>query len=286
MNDEHLRSFISVINYGSFNKAAEAKYISPQALLKQINALERDTGLQLLIRTPRGVTPTPAGREFYKGAQLALALTQDVLSRCKETEQRNMIIRISQNPHVMLLPKIYEHFAGKYPKIQQKIIVCNEQNMIDNVISGVSDISECGQSPNLSLYDLDFIPLVCRPRVCLMARTHPYASKGAVSLSELAGQKVVVNNLHWMPELVAAARQAVPGFEFEEVPCGIESVFNTCFNNGIYLMPDIFAPNFVPLISVPLDVPFRWPFGLVCRKTHSNIVQNFIEVAKEVFQNK
>lgn len=285
MNHEHLRSFISIVDNGSINKAAEAKYISPQALLKQINALERDTGLQLLIRTPRGITPTSAGREFYKGAQLMLSLSQDVLSHCKEIDENDVMIRILQIPFSLLMHKVYSVFAERHPKIQQQFVAsCNKTN-IENVLSGIADISEWAHLPQASLYGLEFTPLVRQHRVCLLAKTHPYAAKDIIRLSELADQRVVVHNLGWMPELVAAMDLEVPGCKFTEIPCEIESVFNVCFTNGIYLIPHSYTSYFAPLVAVPLDVPFQWDFGLICRKNPSTAVEKFIEVARDVCQN-
>ncbi|SHN59950.1 LysR family transcriptional regulator [Desulfitobacterium chlororespirans] len=286
MNNEHLRSFISIVDKGSINKAAEAKYISPQALLKQINALERDTGLQLLIRTPKGIIPTSVGREFYKGAQQMLALSQQVLSHCKEIDGNDVAIRILQVPFSLSMHKVYSVFAERHPKIQQQFITSSNKTNIENVLSGVADISEWAHLPQASLHGLEFIPLVRQHRVCLLAKTHPYAAKNMIRLSELADQRVVVNNLSWMPELAAAMEQEVPGFKFIEISCEIESVFNVCFANGIYLIPHCYTSYFAPLVSVPLDVPFQWDFGLIWRKSPSAAVEKFIKVAKEVCQNE
>ena len=48
---------------GSFNKAAEKLYISPPAVIKQINLLESDLSLRLFIRTHRGLDVYKRQRE-------------------------------------------------------------------------------------------------------------------------------------------------------------------------------------------------------------------------------
>ena len=70
MYNLQLETFIVVADLGSFNKAAEALYITPPAVTKQSNLLEKDLGLQLFIRTHRGLALTEAGKSMYKDANV------------------------------------------------------------------------------------------------------------------------------------------------------------------------------------------------------------------------
>ena len=53
MYNPQLETFIRVADAGSFNKAAEELFISPPAVIKQINLLEAQLGLTLFVRRPR-----------------------------------------------------------------------------------------------------------------------------------------------------------------------------------------------------------------------------------------
>ena len=53
MNDNQLRSFLTVAECGSFSKAEEGSFLSKQALIKQIDALEDELGFRLLSRGKR-----------------------------------------------------------------------------------------------------------------------------------------------------------------------------------------------------------------------------------------
>lgn len=64
MYNHQLDAFIKVADTGSFGKAAEAMYISPPALIQQINLLEGRCGFKLFNRSNRGVTLTPAGKSL------------------------------------------------------------------------------------------------------------------------------------------------------------------------------------------------------------------------------
>ena len=65
MYNPQLDTFLCVADAGSFNKAAEKLYISPPAMIKQINLLEERLGLQLFVRTHRGLHLTRAGWSLY-----------------------------------------------------------------------------------------------------------------------------------------------------------------------------------------------------------------------------
>lgn len=69
MYNNQLETFIKVADSGSFFLAAEELYISPTAVMKQINLLESDLNLQLFVRTHRGISLTEAGKALYKDAK-------------------------------------------------------------------------------------------------------------------------------------------------------------------------------------------------------------------------
>lgn len=84
MYNLQLETFIVVADLGSFNKAAEALYITPPAVTKQINLLEKDLGLQLFIRTHRGLALTEAGKSMYKDAKYIIQYGRDSVERAKK----------------------------------------------------------------------------------------------------------------------------------------------------------------------------------------------------------
>ena len=61
MYNRQLDTFLKVAELGSFSKAAEALYITPSAVIQQINNLEQSLQVNLFIRTKRGTHLTPAG---------------------------------------------------------------------------------------------------------------------------------------------------------------------------------------------------------------------------------
>ena len=68
MYNRLLTTLIAVADCGSFTKAAERLYISPTAVMKQINALEKHLDLKLVDRSAGGVRLTSAGAVIYQDA--------------------------------------------------------------------------------------------------------------------------------------------------------------------------------------------------------------------------
>jgi LysR family nitrogen assimilation transcriptional regulator len=90
MDLKQLRLFRGVVDAGSFTKAAEFLYIAQPALGLQIQNLERELGVQLLLRHSRGVTPTEAGELLYRHAEILLRQFEQV---------RQDMIDFASEPH-------------------------------------------------------------------------------------------------------------------------------------------------------------------------------------------
>lgn len=64
-----LKDLIAVVDAGSISRAAQAAGLSQPAMSQRMAQLEQEVGRRLFERGPRGVEPTAAGLELYRGAQ-------------------------------------------------------------------------------------------------------------------------------------------------------------------------------------------------------------------------
>lgn len=71
MYNPQIETFIRVADAGSFNKAAKELYITPTAVIKQINLLESSLDLVLFERIHRGLILTSAGKSLYQNVKTA-----------------------------------------------------------------------------------------------------------------------------------------------------------------------------------------------------------------------
>jgi DNA-binding transcriptional LysR family regulator len=72
-------AFARAAAYGSFTAAAQSLSVSPSAVSKTIQRLERQLGLRLFTRTTRSLTLTPEGRELQDRARHLLRAAEDVV---------------------------------------------------------------------------------------------------------------------------------------------------------------------------------------------------------------
>lgn len=64
----HLRFFLAIVETGSLSRASAALRMSQPSLSQRMNQLERELGVRLLERGPRGARLTPAGADFARDA--------------------------------------------------------------------------------------------------------------------------------------------------------------------------------------------------------------------------
>ena len=86
MEIKQLRTFLAVANARSFLGAANALYISRQAVSKTITQLEDELGIELFVRNQNGAMMTPAGIFFYPRAVSLVAEFDKVLSEMRKMD--------------------------------------------------------------------------------------------------------------------------------------------------------------------------------------------------------
>lgn len=125
MYNHQLETFIRVADEGSFNKAAEESYITPTAIIKQINLLEDSLGVKLFERTRRGLTLTKAGRSMYQDAKYIIQYCHDSVIRARNAMQEDSnVIRIGSSPMTpaQLLMELWSKVQTICPDIKFQIV--------------------------------------------------------------------------------------------------------------------------------------------------------------------
>ncbi|MBS1415515.1 MAG: LysR family transcriptional regulator [Clostridia bacterium] len=86
MFNPQLETFIAAASSGSFAKAAEQLYLTPTAVMKQINNLERLLSVALFRRTNRGLLLTEAGESFLQDARYMVEYFERAVLKAKEAD--------------------------------------------------------------------------------------------------------------------------------------------------------------------------------------------------------
>ena len=75
-----LDTFVRAAELGSFSKVAEESYISPSAVIQQINHLEAELNVRLFNRSKKGVALTPAGEYLLLESKALIQRCSDIRS--------------------------------------------------------------------------------------------------------------------------------------------------------------------------------------------------------------
>ncbi|MGH8080212.1 MAG: LysR family transcriptional regulator [Lysobacter sp.] len=83
---KHIESFIAVVEARGINEAALRLHVSKSAVSKRISELEELVQVELLHRSPRGVTPTSSGEAFYQKLRGVAGQIEDALQALEQND--------------------------------------------------------------------------------------------------------------------------------------------------------------------------------------------------------
>ena len=144
MELRQLKDFIGIVDAGSVTRAAQHLHIAQPALSAQIVNLETELGVQLLVRSVRGVTCTGAGSTFYKHAQQilrqcsqAFAATRNPGDNLSGKVSVGMPSSVGSLTGVALLGRI----ASSYPQIRLQLTDSPSAYLTELLLRGRLDIA-------------------------------------------------------------------------------------------------------------------------------------------------
>lgn len=294
MYNHQLETFIRVADAGSFNKAAEESYITPTAVIKQINLLESELDIKLFERSYRGLKLTKAGQSLYNDAKYVIQYCKDSVIRAKNAEMEGgKLIRIGTSP---MTPA--QALVDLWPSIQQ---VCPEFKLrfvpYENTPENAREIlAHLGQNIDivpgifddtlLSLRDCSGYELSKEPICCAVSVNHPLAEKTELEISDLYGKKLMLMHRGWSAyvdklrdDLTANHPQInIVDFDFYNL-----EIFNRCeYEDGILMAVRNWAGVHPLLKILPVKWQYTIPYGLLYAKDPSDLVWDFLEAVKQV----
>ena len=287
-----LDTFLCVAAAGSFSKAAEKMYITPTAVIKQINLLESNLGVMLFTRSHRGLTLTEAGRAFLQDARHIAQYCRKAADNARKAAQKDaMIIRVgtsSMTPsHFLteLWPRIckqctdirFEFVSFENTPENAREILGNLGHHID-IVPGVFDDAFLA-SRHCSALELSREPLCGAVPV-----THPLAQKGRLSIRDLYGQRLMLIQRGWNGEVDALRDRLhrehgqieIVNFDFFSA-----RIFENCERSGSLMMTIPYWGQVHPLLRIiPVDWDCQVSFGLFHAPHPSLAVQHFLDTVR------
>ncbi len=147
-----LRSFIAVIETGSFNLAALRLDTSTATISRRVSALEKLLGVKLLNRTTRQIDLTEAGQLFYHDViniLHALEEAEEKLQHGREMVSGNLRIAAPLSFGVQCVAPVLPDFMQRYPKLKVQLQL--EDRFIDLVAEGVDVALRIGRLKDSTL---------------------------------------------------------------------------------------------------------------------------------------
>ena len=296
MYNPQLETFIRVADAGSFNKAAEEAYITPTAVIKQINLLEASLDVKLFERTHRGLILTKAGKSLYQDTKYIIQYCKDSVTRAKNAMQESAnVIRIGTSPMTpaQLLMQLWPKIQVNCPDMKFQIIPFentpeNAREILGNLGKNIDVIGGIFDETMLNLRNCAGLQLSREPLCCAVSIHHKLAAKSKLLIEDLYGENLLLMRRDWShyvdqlrDDLWQNHSQIhIVDFEFYNM-----SIFNRCENSNDVLLAIPGWANVHPLLKV---IPVEWdhsiPYGLLHAPHPSETVKRFLEAAQEAAQ--
>jgi DNA-binding transcriptional LysR family regulator len=137
-----LRSFVLVAEGGSITRAAARVGRTQSAVSMQMRRLEEALGQPLLLRGPRGLSPTPHGTWLLDRARRLLAMHDEIVTNFRTPEISGPIRLGSPDDYALLwLPEILAGFAEAHPAAEVEVVCVPSNELLDRFDRGDLDIT-------------------------------------------------------------------------------------------------------------------------------------------------
>ena len=144
MTNGQINCFLTVVDEGSFAKAASALFISQPAISKSISKMEEELGIPLLERKVGSLNPTRAGNILYHFLKRSRNEYENLIQEIQNMESEpSGTVRLgcpdTWNPGIFY-NKITGHFAKHYPSVKLELECHRLPALMSKLQSGKVDI--------------------------------------------------------------------------------------------------------------------------------------------------
>lgn len=278
-----LKIFHQVCQSGSFTKAAAKLYVTPSAVMQQIDALEREYGTCLFIRTRKGVKPTAAGEYLLEKTEDLMRQADEIRSRLSVIAQGDDTICVGASilTKCRLLYDLWTLYSQKKPACRIEMVNVHT----DGIIPDAVDLIESPNGGVAWMRKWDFLEICRVPLGIAMESTHPLAGKRLLEPGDLAGQEVAsFRDTNYDGH--ARLRQELEGrgvrIVWMDMPS--PSVFWECaFQHRLLLAPLCWNDILAGLALRPVRWDFALPYGIFSRPAVRDGVAQFLRFVRETY---
>ena len=175
-----LRLFLNIVEAGTLTAGAEASHLSLASASARVLAMEESLGSALLVRRPRGVMTTPAGRALLKHATLMLQHAERMRGELAEyTTGLKGHVRLLGNTVAQheYLPEALGAFLLANPQVNVSTSEATGDDIVMALAEGTADVGVF--SDEIKTYELQTFPFRRHRLVMVTPLAHPLALQAA-----------------------------------------------------------------------------------------------------------
>ena len=275
-----LKTFLTVCDTGSFTKAAAALYITPSAVLQQIQTLETEFRMSLFNRTSKGVVLTEAGKCLELHGR-ALSHMNEELRRDMQSvgsNDRPICVGTSMMEKVRLLYELWVLFTEENKDCEIRMVSID----VGHNIPENTDLIESINSSVAWMREWEFFEICRVPFGFAVANNHPLAQKKLIRQNDLADQTVMTINdgtCDIVADLLDLLRRSHAQIVFPDSHSS-NPLWESAFRRDALLVPMCWADILINMSVIPFEFDYSLPYGIFYRSQPHTSVQRFLEFIK------
>lgn len=223
MDIRRIEYFISVAETLNFSEAAKKLHISHQALSRQIQILEQETGVRLLERTTTRVALTEVGQKVYdlyvpvlESMHKAQMELREFIRYKKNTLRVGYFDTLSY-PRIVapllryirsVVPDITITVRAMFIDTERAALMADELDMVVSIITNPEEWEK-----------MEYLTLTREEAVILVSENHPWSRKTTVTAQDMMKETMIEYDRAnpefsvFMPQIKAGMRMRVPNLE-------------------------------------------------------------------------
>lgn len=197
MDFRSLNCFVSVAELGSISRAADQLAIVQPAVSRHIQRLEKELGVTLLFRLPRGVQLTPAGRLFLEKARDILNRVEDArkeVATVAAAPRGTLVIGLPGSLAPVVIPACLERFRTALPDLSIQVVEGPTALLYERLVSGRLDLAILSNPQTTKLLT---VHAFCAEPIVVVTPPHMLGERLSCAFAELASQPLwLTTGLH------------------------------------------------------------------------------------------
>ena len=178
----------------NFTRAATQLRVAQPALSRQVQDLEDEIGVDLLRRSPRGVTLTAEGKLFLEEIRELLKRADESVEKVRALargEYGELHVGYAPSPTVEILPPALRAFQKAVPRVKVLLHDLSSDELITGLRNATLQLAIMVPPTGDQTTGIEFEVLRTYPLCVAMSAVHPFARLKSIPLEKVAAEPLV-----------------------------------------------------------------------------------------------